>query len=149
MIMGSTTIAKNPKGGQPGNANATRHGFYSHDKNTLQLRARAVRRLVNKAYEVAPWLSPTDMPTVRSWAELAKLKAAAFAVLEKVGPYRVDGNDVSARRLLKEYMRLSALELSYARELGFTPAARVSLGVHQLIAQDLATRVASARGAGE
>jgi hypothetical protein len=114
---------------RPGNQSARTHGFYSQDKNVLKLRARAVRRLVAAAYKVCPWLTDTDIHTVRSWAEVVKLKAAAFAALEKTGPFAVRDGDLQGRKLLSDYERLSKLELAYAERLGLTPTSRIQLGV--------------------
>ena len=56
------------------NLNATKHGLYGHVKDAPALRERAVRHTVNKAYNAAPWLTTTELPTERSWAESTKLK---------------------------------------------------------------------------
>ena len=52
------------------------------------------------------------------------LKAVCFAVLQQSNVYRVDldTGDVLDKRLLLDWSRLSGLELSYSKELGFTPA---------------------------
>ncbi len=133
---------------RPGNSNALVHGLNSRNKVVLKLRSRAVFRLVRNLYGIAPWLTATDRSTVQSWAEVVKLKAAAFAALERDGPYRLtpDGDTVG-RRLLGEYARLAVLELAYAKELGLTPAARASLGVSVATGRhmDLASAIAQAR----
>ena len=67
--------------------NSLQHGLYTRDKDALKLRARAVRRLVAKAYELCPWLTPTDRPTVQGWTEVVKLKSVAFVALERSNPY--------------------------------------------------------------
>ena len=118
-----------PSQARPQNQNARSHGLYTQDRYALKLRARAVRRLVNKAYELCPWLTPTDRVTVQTWAEVVKLKSICFVALEKTGVYRADGDDLVGKKLLDEYRRLSQLELSYAKELGLTPVSRINLGV--------------------
>lgn len=128
-----------PHGGHR-NQNATTNGLYSRDRYALKLRGRAVRRLVDKAYQVCPWLTPTDRPTVQGWAEVCKLKAIAFVALEKQGIYRVDGDDLVGRRMLDDYRRLSQLELAYSRELGFTPVSRAALRVDALAGARLALK---------
>ena len=141
-----TTALAHP--GKAGNQNALDHGLYTRDKNALKLRARSVRRLVNKAYELCPWLTPTDRATVQTWAEVVKLKSICFVALEKTGVYRVDGDDLVGRRLLDEYRRLSTLELRFAGELGLTPVSRVNLGVGAAMGQyygDLALRASRIR----
>ena len=134
---------------RPGNQNAAQHGLYTQDRNALKLRARAVRRLVAKAYDLCPWLTPTDHPTVQAWAEVVKLKAVAFMALERSSPYREHNGDLVGRRLLSDYMRLGSLELSYAKELGLTPASRVSLGVDMARGLDLAAEMARRDGDGD
>ena len=118
-------------GAPKGNQNATSHGIYATTGNSLKLRHRRVKRLVDKAYMECPWLQRSDLPTVRSWAETVVLKAVCFAVLQQSNVYRVDlvSGDVMGKRLLLDWSRLSSLELAYAKELGFTPAARASLGL--------------------
>ncbi len=128
-----------------GNQNARKSGFYSHSTNELSLRARSVRRLVNKAYACCPWLTEMDAPTVRAWAEVVKLKAIAFNALEGMGIYRVDGDDIIGRRLLADYRQLSQTELAYAKELGFTPASRAAMRVDALTGDDLAARASKLR----
>ena len=54
-------------GGQRGNTNAIKHGAYSRSTSAVQNRSRAIRRMVNKVYEVAPWLTESDLPTVRAY----------------------------------------------------------------------------------
>ena len=130
---------------RPGNHNAVKEGFYARDKHALKLRARAVRRLVENAYRVSPWLTDTDRPSVRAWAEVVKLKAIAFVALEKLGIYRVQGDDLVGRRMLDEYRRLSQLELAYAKELGFTPASRAAMRVDVLEGDGLAAKAAKLR----
>ena len=82
---------------------AAKGGFYTRDRNALKLRARAVRRLVNGAYQKCPWLTATDRPTVQARGEMVKLKSIAFVALEKLGIYRVQGDDLVGRRMLEEY----------------------------------------------
>ena len=134
--------------GKKGNQNAAQHGLYTRDKDALKLRARAVRRLVEKAYVQCPWLTATDRSTVQAWAETVKLKAVCFVALERSNPYLVKDGDIVGRRLLTDYMRLGNLELSYAKELGLTPHARLSLGIKHLEAGDLAAEMAAARQQG-
>ena len=130
---------------RPGNQSAVKEGFYTRDRYALKLRARAVRRVVNKAYQICPWLTATDRPTVQGWAETVKLKAIAFVALEKLGIYRVQGEDLVGRRMLDEYRRLSQLELAYAKERGFTPASRAAMRVDVLEGDDLAAKAAKLR----
>ena len=138
---GETAIQETKRSSMLGNQNAAVHGLYTRDKDALKLRARSVRRLVNKAYQLCPWLTPTDRPVTQSWAETVKLKAICFTVLEKLGAYRADGDDLAPRRLLNEYRLLSQLELTYAKELGLTPQSRMSLGIKALEGGDLAAQM--------
>ena len=149
--MDSLTVTKTDiepahgRGAQPENSNAVRHGLYTRDKDALKLRARAVRRLVAKAYDLCPWLTPTDRPTIQAWAEVVKLKSVCFVALERSNPYREENGDLMGRRLLQDYMRLGSLELSYAKELGLTPQSRVSLGVEMARGLDLAAEMQMAK----
>ena len=126
----NTTPSELARPSMAGNGNALKHGVYALSKGALKLRARSVRRLVTQKYEECPWLMPTDRSTVRSWAEVVRLKAVAYTALETLGMYRVDGKDVVGRRLLTDYMRLSNLELQYADALGFTVRGRYANHVH-------------------
>ena len=146
--MAKTEIAKKPGGGTSGNQNSAVHGLYSHDAGALKLRARSVRRLVAKAYELCPWLTATDRPVIASWAEVVKLKSICYTALEKSGVYSEMDGDLIPKRLLNEYRMLSQLELSYAKELGLTPASRISLGVDLARGLDLAAQMAAPRNGG-
>ena len=86
---------------RPGNQSAVKEGFYTQDRYALKLRARSVRRMVNNSYQICPWLTATDRPTVQGWAETVKLKAIAFVALEKQGIYRLQGDDLVGRRMLR------------------------------------------------
>ena len=143
--MQKTDIEKRAPGGQPNNQSSAKHGLYTQDRNSLKLRARSVRRLVDKAYSLCPWLTPTDKPVVQSWAEAVKLKSICFVALEKLGMYRAEDGDLTPRRLLNEYRLLSQLELAYAKELGLTPASRISMGVDLAKGMDLAAQMSAPR----
>ncbi len=104
---------------------------------------------MNRAYQICPWLTATDRPTVQGWAETVKLNAIAFVALEKLGIYRVQGEDLVGRRMLDEYRRLSQLELAYAKELGFTPASRAAMRVDVLEGDNLAAKAAKLRNGAE
>ena len=75
------------------------------------------------------------------------LKAVCFSVLQQTTVYRVDlaSGDVAGKRLLQDWARLSSLELSYSKELGFTPAARYAMRLDSLQGDDLASRAAKMR----
>ena len=140
-------LALRRPGAPAGNPNVVKSGFCSHSTKDLKLRARKTRRLVVKAYAVCPWLTETDMPTVRAWGEIVILKAIAFNALDRVGIYRVDpeSNDIIGRRLLADYRQLYQTELAYAKELGFTPATRAPMRVDALTGDDLAARASKSR----
>ena len=101
-------------------------GLYVKAPNGMQLRHRRVRRLVNKAQAVLPWLGPADLPTLRGWAELEILGASVFALLITDGVINDDGEP---RALLREFRQLRQAQLPYERELGMTPASRAALGI--------------------
>lgn len=106
------------------------HGLYAA-RSGLALRARRVRRLVARMFNVMPWLDEVDRPAARGWAELEIIAAQVFTDLDTKG---ITSDKGEPRRLLAEYRQLKQAQLAYERELGMTPAARMSL------------RVGSARG---
>ena len=101
-------------------------GLYVKATNGVKLRHRKVRRLVTKMRAAMPWLVDADLPTCRAWAELELLGARAFAELEANGITNEHGEP---RRLLAEFRQLRQAQLAYERDLGMTPAARMSLRV--------------------
>jgi len=110
---------------RPGNTNALKTGLYSV-KVGPKLRSRRVRRLVNRLFDVLPWLTESDRPAARSWAELEFVGAAVFAEIMANG---VTNGKGEARRLVSDWRQLKQVQLAYERELGMTPAARANLGV--------------------
>jgi hypothetical protein len=74
-----------------------------------------------------PWLDASDEPAARAWAEFEILAAGAFVELTTNGILTAGGD--SPRRLLSEFRQLRQAQLAYERELGMTPAARMSLQV--------------------
>jgi hypothetical protein len=83
---------------------------------------------------VMPWLDDSDIPAARAWAELEILGATAFADLIKRGMTTDKGEP---RRLLAEYRQLRQAQLGYERDLGMTPASRMSLRVGDSKARSL------------
>jgi hypothetical protein len=73
-----------------------------------------------------PWLRASDDPACRAWAELEILCASMFVELTVDGHLTDNGQP---RRLLTEYRLLRQTQLSYERELGMTPQARMQLQV--------------------
>ena len=128
-------------------------GLYVKAANGLRLRTRRVRRLVRKMWKVMPWLSPSDEPSARAWAELAILGARMFAELDTAGFLNAKTHE--PRRLVTEYRQLRRAQVAYSRELGMTPAARAALGLavstgqHHNVAAELAQlRLARERNRG-
>src|SRR5204863_9552884 len=101
-------------------------GLYVRAESGLKLRHRKVRRLVTKMRAAMPWLADADLPACRAWAELELLGAQAFAELHENGITTPKGEP---RRLLAEFRQLRTAQLAYERDLGMTPAARMSLRV--------------------
>ena len=138
---------KNP-GGQRGNTNAIKHGVYSRSTSAVQNRSRAIRRMVNKVYEVAPWLTESDLPTVRAYCEVERLRSELFVPLAKDKPYREIEGDFIPRKILTEYRHLTETSLKLASALGLTPGSRVSIGVGvvqgKLLKQRLVEEIADA-----
>lgn len=71
-----------------------------------------------------PWLQDCDVPTCRAWAEIELLASRAYMILASVGISNGQGEPL---RLLGDFRLLRQTQLSYARELRMTPAARSSL----------------------
>lgn len=99
-------------------------GLYVKAANGMRVRHRKVRRLVEKMRAEMPWLEPSDLPACRGWAELEILGAYAFSELVGAGLLNAEGEP---RRLLTDYRQLRQVQLSYKRELGTTPAARMAM----------------------
>jgi hypothetical protein len=108
--------------GQPRRHAAT--GLYVRAASGIRVRHRRVRRLVEKMRAGMPWLEPSDLPACRAWAELEILGAHAFSELVGAGLLNGEGEP---RRLLTDYRQLRQVQLSYERELGMTPAARLAM----------------------
>src|SRR5262245_61988431 len=77
-----------------------RSGFYVRAPGDLKLRARKVRKMVQKLRGALPWLVDADLPAARAWAELEYLGARAFVDLEANGITTAKGEP---RRLLSEF----------------------------------------------
>lgn len=99
-------------------------GFYVKSASGLRVRHRKVRRLVEKMQTEMPWLESSDLPACRAWAELEILGASAFCELVDGGLLNAEGEP---RRLLTDFRQLRQVQLSYERELGMTPAARMAI----------------------
>jgi hypothetical protein len=96
-------------------------GLYSRLKKDVKVRNHRVRYLVWRLRKVCPWISDSDLPAARAWAQLNILSDVAYARLREEG-MTTDGGD--PKKLLAEFRALKAAELAYSRELGLTPAAR-------------------------
>jgi hypothetical protein len=101
-------------------------GLYVRSASGLKLRDRKVQRLVRAMRVAMPWLEEADIPTCRAWAQLEILADIAYAMLTRIG---IISNNIKCepRRLLTDYRQLRQAQLSYARELGMTPAARMAI----------------------
>jgi hypothetical protein len=120
-------------------------GLYLKGGNGLRLRHQKVRRLVEKMKGAMPWLEPSDIPACRAWAELEILGATVFAELHLNGITNPEGEP---RRLLGEYRQIRQAQLAYERELGMTPAARMTIKANGTrAALDLAAAMANAEEA--
>jgi hypothetical protein len=118
----------------------TTHTLYVRAPAGLRLREKKVERLVRKMRGVMPWLEPSDFPACRAWAELETLAAEVYSALRTARVLNVDGD---ARRLLDDYRKLRQTQVVLSRELGMTPAARLSLkSIISNVALDLAAMAA-------
>jgi hypothetical protein len=73
---------------------------------------------------LCPWIEGSDLPCVRSWAELEILGVTVFRELVENGVLTCDGE---ARRLLNDYQKLKKTQLAYETALGLTPASRIAI----------------------
>lgn len=99
-------------------------GLYVKAQNGLRLRDQRVRRLVRKMRVAMPWLEDVDIPAARAWAQLEVLADQVYAWL-RVG--NVVNNQGEGKTLLDDFRKLRQAQLTYARELGMTPTARMAL----------------------
>jgi hypothetical protein len=117
-------------------------GLYVRAQPGLKLRDKKVERLARKMRGVMPWLEPSDMPAARAWAELEYLAGQVYAALRGFGVLNREGE---ARRLLDDYRKLRQTQAVLARELGMTPAARMTIKANGTrAALDLAAAMATA-----
>lgn len=101
-----------------------KHGLFVRAADGLKTRDRKVTRLAQKMRVTMPWLEPSDMPAARAWAELEVLTGQVYATLRSIGIANGKGEP---RRLLTDYRQLRQAQLTFARELGMTPAARMAI----------------------
>ena len=93
-------------------------------------------------YETMVWLTESDRPAARSWAELEIIGASVFGDLLTRGYVNEQGEP---RKLLNDWRLLKQTQLAYERELGMTPAARAAMRVDALTGDDLAARASKLR----
>jgi hypothetical protein len=134
-------VAK-PKGPQNGRVPAhASTSLYAKSESALRIRAERVRRIVNRVRREMPWLADSDVPALKSWAELEILSATTFAWLTKMNVINSEGEP---RRLLAEHRQMKLAALAYAKELGLTPLTRAALKANvSAAAIDLAETVSS------
>lgn len=102
-------------------------GLYVKSAPGLLRRDEAVRRLVRKMQEVMPWLTPSDEPAMRAWAEIECLASRCYVILKEG---QIVNGKGEPHRLLKDFRQLLQAQLQYANALGMTPAARSSIGAN-------------------
>jgi len=102
----------------------TMSGLYVRALPGIKLRDRKATRLMRRCQVAMPWLQPSDMPTLRGWAQVQILADQVYAILRAAGPVKKDGE---ARRLLHDFRQLRLAQLQHERELGMTPSARAAL----------------------
>ncbi|MGO9264676.1 MAG: hypothetical protein ACLQBA_07265 [Candidatus Binataceae bacterium] len=114
--------------------------LYLRLKRDVAVRDHRVRRLVAKLRKVCAWIADSDTPTCRGWAQAAILAEACYAALRD-GDFVTESGE--PKKLLGEFRALRSLELSFAKELGLTPASR-----RQLAASGKGTDLAGLLAAG-
>ena len=76
-------------------------GLYTQPKNPNRIKLPQVRKLMNKACVVMPWIRGEHLPTLRKWCEMELIRLAAFSAITQDGILSVDRKtkDIGARRL--------------------------------------------------
>jgi hypothetical protein len=103
----------------------TKNPSRNTSKEVLAVRLRSIQRITGQVYNVMPWLSEADRPTVRSWAELEIITSDVFNNLMREGILQKDESG-NPRQLLTVYRQLKQTQLTYEKELLMTPAARAA-----------------------
>jgi len=98
--------------------------FYGRSARAMKLRSRRVRPLVKRTLDRCPWITQSDITTLRAWADLEILGAACMAELLETGV--LDGKK-QPKSLIDQLRRIRSTQLQYARELGLSPAARMAI----------------------
>jgi hypothetical protein len=101
-----------------------RHGLFERSQTALKLRERSVRALVKKARTVMPWVTPADIPALRSWAEIEIVTSGMFAYIQTEGALLPNGNP---RRVTNVYRQFKVAQLAYENALLMTPASRAAI----------------------
>jgi hypothetical protein len=102
--------------------------LYLKSPVALAKRDRETDNLACRMYEIMPWLTKTDGPSARRWAQLEYLADMVFLELKNNGLLNADGE---ARRLLGEFRKLIGNQLQIANALGMPASARAALGIGQ------------------
>jgi hypothetical protein len=120
--------------------------LYARAKNLIAQNDRPVRKLAKKVFKVlGDRLAPEDGPIVRKWCELEILRAAMFAETSLRGVLLPNGEPSSR---VFAYTKLAAAQLQLEKELGMTPASRMSITATSRHAPvDIATAFARANRA--
>jgi hypothetical protein len=107
----------------PAAGGRTMTGLYCRSPAGLRLRDKKVERLVRKMRTEMHWVEPSDFPMMRAWAELEVLATRVYAELRDQG---VINAGCDTRRLLDDYRKLRATQITLSRELGMSPASRMA-----------------------
>lgn len=124
----------------------TKHGLFVRADRGLRHRDERTRRLLRRVRVALPWLEASDDATAQAWCQIEILADACHAILRRDGVINPATGEV--RRILQDFRLLRQTQLSYARELGMSPAARMAIkasGENQAL--DLAAQCAAIDGA--
>ncbi len=106
---------------------ALKGGIYAKAPNGQRIRDRRVQRLTRKLIRLCQWIDPvSDMPLARAWSEAEYIGTWAFASLAREGVLAPDG---TPRRAFDTWRQARQLQAALGRELGLSPAARMTLRV--------------------
>src|SRR5262249_54782144 len=115
------------EGSDPGRRTRPDRWFYSRSARAMKLRGSRVRPLVSRARKICPWITDSDVSTLRSWADPEIIGAGLMAemiehdILENGKP----------RPIFDALCKLRRTQSTYARELGLSPAARSAEGARR------------------
>jgi len=103
-----------------------KHGLYRTRTGLPRQDRRRLAQYESDLLRLLPWLEASDSSTVRSFCYLLLLRDKILSALGDRGVLTDEGD---VRRLAAELRQTLTVLLNYGRELGLSPASRMSLGL--------------------